>query len=241
MSLLVEALEQKTPEQIANLGKASDKCRDAGAHLVTIEAVYETTGATWSRFNIDFKTATGESLQITEFLGIPKDDSADAITKAEAATNRVLSVLGRVAKAAGIKDTKAAMQGGVAGTDAKGNATTTFPKLTNKKLTVISFTEIQPSQDETKAYANQEIDTMTILDKDGKDPMGRERAEALGAAAKSKFEIQFNKENVPACVKLRNELVEKSLRAPQSQPAQTQAQPTQTAAAQQTAADNDDI
>ncbi len=242
MSILLNTINEKTQDQINSLGNISDKARTSGAHLVTVAAVYETTAATWSRFNIDLTTAAGESLQITEFFGNAKDDSQAELDKATKANDRVASMLARFTKATGIKDIKAGTTGSIADTDAKGNATTTFPKYAGKKLTVISYTEIQPSQDETKAYANQEIDTFKFLDKDGNDGMNRNRVEAFEAEAISRIEIQWGKDQVPACVALKAKLAEQALgTAPAPTNPAIPTQPVQTQAAAQVAAQEDDI
>jgi len=239
MSRLLNTINEMDNDAIASLGNTSDKCREAGAHLVTIARMYETAGNGWDRFNIDFTTAAGEALDITSFFGNPKDNSPEEIAKAAKADKRVAAIIARLVKSIGIKDVKQATANSQSGTDDKGNAITIFPKVEGKKLYIVSSTEIQPDKDGTKAYANQVVDTFKFLDKDGKDPMGRDRLEAFDAEAKENITIQYGKEQNPACIQLKNQLLEQKLgTAPAAQQSSTPQQTTQPA--QQQAAVNDD-
>ena len=236
----MQAIEAKSTEELAALGNTSDKTRTSGAHDVTIEAVYETKGPTWTRIDIDARNAAGESVNHTEFLGTAKDDSAEELEKAAKATDRVMNALSRLCKAIGLKVIKAATVGATTGTDAKGNETTTFPKFKGKKAVFITYTEVQPDKTGQKAYANQIVDTSKFLDKDGKDGMGRDRREAFEVDAKNRIESQYGKENVPAVAQKLAQLKEQAITtavlpaAPAAAPTEgmpTAAQPAATATA----------
>jgi len=198
-SILINKINETTDKALETLGQASNKCRTAGAHLVTVEKAFVKATDTYEALTIILKTAEGEELRVFEFLSTPKDDSAEAISKAEASNTRVIAIVNRIAHATGMKDAKQVIGSATEGTDEKGGAITLFPKLANKKLTVITFTEIQTDKDDKKAYAVQEVDTFNFLDKAGKDGMGREIADKLGEAAKLKIEAKYGKEGV-SCV-----------------------------------------
>jgi len=207
-NILLNTVNEISEKELETLGKASAKCKDAGAHLVTIKKVYTKATETYQALTIELETADEEELRIFQFMSTPKDDSAEAINKAEAGNKRVMAMLNRLAKAAGLKDAKQALAGAVAESGEKGE-TTNFPKLVNKKLTVISFTEIQTDKDDKKAYAVQEVDTFNFLTKEGKDGLGREVAERLGEAAKTKVEMQYDKESLPIVLAKYTQTVER--------------------------------
>jgi hypothetical protein len=200
MSILLDAINGTTEKELESLGKTSNKCREAGAHLVTVEKAFIKATDKYEALTVLFKTEEGEELRVFEFLSTPQDESAEAISKAEAANKRVIAIINRIAHAAGLKDAKQVTAGATADKDEKGEDITVFPKLSGKKLTVISFTEIQPSQDEKKAYAVQTVDTFNFLDKTGKDGFGKEIANKLGEQAKLTVKPQFRKEAIPAVV-----------------------------------------
>ncbi len=198
-SILINKINETTDKALETLGQASNKCRTAGAHLVTIEKAFVKATPTYEALTVIFKTAEGEELRVFEFLSTPQDDSAEAISKAEASNTRVIAIVNRIAHATGMKDAKQVIGSAAEEKDEKGDAITVFPKLNNKKLTVISSLEVQPDADEKKAYAVQVVDTFNFLTKDGKDGMGREIADKLGEAAKLKIEARYGKGQIP-CV-----------------------------------------
>jgi hypothetical protein len=199
MSFITQEVNSMDQAALDSAGKLSDALRESGAHAATIKAVYETVATKYKALTIELETAGG-SVRIFEFAGMPKTDSAEDVEKANKKTKKVIDILARVAKAAGLKDLKAAVQSPQAGVDAKGNETTTFPKLAGKKITVVTFKEIQPDAKGEKAYANQAVDTFKILDKDGKDAMGRDRLEAFGKEAESRIEIHWQHTENPLCI-----------------------------------------
>ena len=108
--LIHEQAAALTPEQAEALAKVSNTIKTAGAHLATIKAVYNTTGekngSTWSSVTVDFENEAGETVQISEFFGKAKDESQAAIDKAQKSTTRLLGIMTKLAKAAGIPDLK---------------------------------------------------------------------------------------------------------------------------------------
>ena len=196
-SILLNTVNEITEKELETLGKTSNKCRTAGAHLVTVEKAFVKSTDTYEALTVIFKTEDGEELRVFEFLSTPKDDTPEAIQKAEASNKRTVAIVNRIAHASGMKDAKQCLASSSEEVDEKGAPITVFPKLANKKLTVISFTEIQTDKDDKKAYAVQEIDTFNFLDKAGKDGLGREIATKLGDAAKQKVEIAYGKDTIP--------------------------------------------
>jgi len=227
MSILLDSINGTSDKALETLGKTSNKCRDAGAHLVTVEKAFVKATEKYEALTVIFKTDAGEELRVFEFLSTPQDDSAEAIAKAEAANTRVTAIVNRIAHATGMKDAKQVIGSAKEDKDEKGDPITIFPKIANKKLTVISYTEIQPDQDEKKAYAVQAVDTFNFLDKDGKDGMGRVIADKLGAAAKTKVVPQFRKEAVPAVVAKLAQVQEQISSGGASTAASTQSEPAQ--------------
>jgi hypothetical protein len=218
-SILLNVISNKTNEELANLGNGGNKHNTPGTHLFTIASVYELAAANYSAIIIE-GTINGEDFKHMEFLGKAKDDTQAEIDKANARNERVAAMLSRFAKAAGFKDVAQAVSGATVETTDKGEKTN-FPKFVKKQLHVTTTTEVQPNKDETKAYANQVLDTMKFLDKSGKDGMGRDRLDAYNEEAKAKLEIQYGKEGNPACIQKFNELKEKALGiAPQPAPQQ---------------------
>jgi hypothetical protein len=199
MSFIQDHANSLTKDQQAKLGNTSDALRSGGAHVATIEEVFETQAANYKALTIKLSTPGG-SVRIFEFGGTPKSESAEDIEKANKSTKKVVDILARMNKAIGFKDIATGCAGAQAGTDPKQNATTIFPKYVGKKLTIITYAQIEPSQDGTKVYANQVVDTYTFLDKDGKDAMGRDRAEALGTDAETRAEIHWQHKDNPLCV-----------------------------------------
>ena len=204
--LLHEQAAALTPEQAEALAKVSNTIKTAGAHLATIKAVYNTTGEkngnTWSSVTVDFENEAGETVQISEFFGKAKDESQAAIDKAQKSTTRLLGIMTKLAKAAGIPDLKTATGGHQESTDAKGRSVVTYPKFTNKKVYIVTTTEVSgDDKDATKCYVKQIVDTSKFLDKDGKDGMKRDCVESYDAAAKAaQPAIAYGFEANPTCI-----------------------------------------
>ena len=217
-SILLQTIEAKTADQIANMGNGSSKLYNPGTHLFTIGEVYELTATNYSAIVIAGTTKDGEDFQHMEFLGKAKDDTQVEIDKANGKNERSAAMLARFAKAAGFKDIGQAASGSTTETTDKGEKTI-FPKFSKKVVHITTTTEVQPDKAETKAYAVQVLNTMKFLDKSGKDGMGRDRLEAYDAEAKPVIEIKYGQDQNPACIQKFNELKEKQLgTAPVAQP-----------------------
>jgi len=229
MSILTDLVNSKSDDQLANLGNISDRTKTAGSHLVTINRAYEVNAANYDAFKVEMTNELGESVEIMEFFGRPKDGSQEAIDKAAAATDRTTAAIARLSKAVGYKSLKQAIQGAQPGTDAKNNATTEFTALTNKKLIVNTFTQIEPNKEGDKAFPKQMVDTFKFLDKSGNDALGRDRKEVFEAEAKGRIEIAYNAKQNPACIQLLAQMKEQAMGVapaatqPVTTPAQQQA------------------
>jgi len=211
MSILINTVNEKTEEQLNNLGNVSTKLKESGAHLMTITSAKEISNNDYSYFVLEATTKSGETLTHMEFFGKPKDQSQEEIDKAQAKTDRTTAAIARIAKGIGYKNLKQAIAGAVQTTDEKGRQVTEFKAFENKQVTFCTTTEIQPDKEGTKAYANQVLDTFKILDKSGKDALGRDRLEAFDEECKNTIAIQWGKEQNPACVQLLNKMKEQAL------------------------------
>lgn len=243
--MLHNLITEKTAEELEQLGKTSTAIKESGSHLATIKSVFNTTGEkngnTWSSITVQFENDSGETVSINEFYGKAKDGSQEAIDKANRSNTRLMGIMTRLAKSAGFpeKNTLAAATAGhVEGKDEKGRDTVTYPKFANKKVYIVTTTEISADhKDPNKTYVKQIVDTSKFLDKDGKDAMGRDCIEAYNEAAKSTIEIAYGDEANIACIQALAKEQEKALGTAPAQ--QLSGMPAGTTQAPATA--NDDI
>jgi len=248
MSIVQSIVNNKTADELANLGNQSNKLFNPGAHLFTIGKVYELKAENYDAIVIEGTTKDGSDFQHMEFLGKPKDDTQAEIDKAQAKSDRAVAMLARFAKAAGFKDLGQAVGTATVEKTDKGEATV-FTKFAKKQLIIVTTTEIQPNKDGNKAFAVQVLDTMKFLDKSGKDLMGRDRLAAYDEEAKQKVEIKWGSENNPVCIQKLNEVKERMLGVASQPAATTGGMPTATQpavtggmpSANPATADDDDI
>ena len=233
---------EATKETLESLGKESTAIKTAGVHEVTIKAAYNTAGvkdgAEWNSITVEFENEAGETARLSEFFAVAKTNSQDDIDKANRTNTRVMNIMTRLAKSIGIPDIKAATSGFQESTDEKGRVTTIYPKFKNKKVNIVTFTEISADQkDPNKVYVKQIVDVNKFLDKDGKDGMGRDCIEAYTAEARTKIEIEYRSQTNPAAISKLATLQEQALGvAPQAQQ-----QLTGMPSATPTASNDDDI
>jgi len=245
-NMLHNLIDGKTKEELDQLGKQSNAIKTSGAHLVEILSVYNTTGDKngnpWTSITVDMKTEIGETIQISEFYGNAKSASQEDIDKAERANVRLMSIMTRLAKSAGIPDLKAATAGHQVGSDAKQRETVTYPKFSKKKLYIVSTTEISADhKDPTKTYVKQIVDTNKFLDKDGKDAMGRDCIESFAAEAKTKIEIAYGHTANTSCLVALAKEQEKALGSAPAATAPLNGMPAVTQTTPAATANNTDI
>ena len=200
MSIFLEKANSATAEELKSQGAISAAIKHSGTHNVVIEKMYETDGGTWKSMTIEFSTPEGETARYQGFFGSPKSTDQADIEKAESQTARVVADIARFVKAAGLPDIKAAAQGAVTESDDKGRTITVFPKVAKKKLIITTTTVIDGQKKDgqvlpDKVFVKQEIDTYKILNKDGKDLMGRDCRDSYDAEAKTKIEIAYGYES----------------------------------------------
>jgi len=217
-NFLLNTFNEKSITERENLGKTSDKLREPGCHLATIKDMYITETDSWSKVDVNFTTDKG-TVNISEFNSTPKDDTTEAVAKAEAANNRLQNSLARMFKAAGLKDMATAAAGATESKDAKGRTTIVFTKPTGKKLYITTHIEIQSDKDGIKAYANCVIDTFKYLDKTGLNGMKIDSREAFDTAAKDRREIYFRDDKNPACIAKLAQLNEQAMGGTSAAPA----------------------
>ena len=243
MATLHELAAEATKETLDSLGKESTGIKTAGVHEVTIKAAYNTSGtkdgAEWNSITVEFENDAGETARLSEFFAVAKDGTQDAIDKANRTNTRIMNIMTRLAKSAGIPDIKAATSGFQESTDDKGRTITTYPKFKGKKVNIVTNTEISADQkDPSKVYVRQIVDSNKFLDKDGKDGMGRDCIEAYTAEAKTKIEIEYRSQANPAAISKLATLQEQALGvAPQTAQQQLTGMPSATP----TASNDDDI
>ena len=214
---------EATKETLDSLGKESTAIKTAGVHEVTIKAAYNTSGtkdgAEWNSITVEFENDAGETARLSEFFAVAKDGTQDAIDKANRTNTRIMNIMTRLAKSAGIPDIKAATSGFQESTDDKGRTITAYPKFKGKKVNIVTFTEISADiKDPSKVYVSQTVDTAKFLDKDGKDGMGRDCIEAYTAEAKTKIEIEYRSQTNPAAISKLATLQEQSMGVAPTQP-----------------------
>lgn len=223
MATLHELAAEATKETLESLGKESTGIKTAGVHEVTIKAAYNTSGvkdgAEWNSITVEFENDAGETARLSEFFAVAKDGTQDAIDKANRTNTRIMNIMTRLAKSAGIPDIKAATSGFQESTDDKQRTITLYPKFKGKKVNIVTFTEISAdAKDPSKVYVRQIVDTAKFLDKDGKDGMGRDCIEAYTAEAKTKIEIEYRSQTNPAAISKLATLQEQSMGVAPTQP-----------------------
>lgn len=207
---------EATKETLDSLGKESSGIKTPGVHAVSIIAAYNTSGTKdgneWNSVTVEFETENGETARLSEFFAVPKTNSQEDIDKANRTNTRIMNVMTRLAKAVGIPDIKVATSGYQESTDDKGRTVTTYPKFKNKKLNIVTYTEISADQkDPSKVYVTQTVDANKFLDKDGKDGLGRDSVESFNTEAKARFEIAYKDQTNPACISKLATLQEQSM------------------------------
>ena len=207
---------EATKETLDSLGKESSGIKTPGVHAVSIISAYNTSGTKdgneWNSVTVEFETENGETARLSEFFAVPKTNSQEDIDKANRTNTRIMNVMTRLAKAVGIPDIKVATSGYQESTDDKGRTVTAYPKFKNKKLNIVTYTEISADQkDPSKVYVTQTVDANKFLDKDGKDGLGRDSVESFNAEAKARFEIAYRDQTNPACISKLATLQEQSM------------------------------
>jgi hypothetical protein len=202
MSIFIEQSNELTAESAKALGNSSAAIKTAGTHDLIIKKAFETDGGTWKSFTVNFETPEGETINYMGFFGVAKDTSAEAISKAEAQTNRTMADVSRIAKAAGLPSVKEMAGGAVQEVDSKDRPITVFPKIANKKLIGTTFTSIDGQKVNgsiapDKVFPKQVLDTFKFLATNGKDGMGRNCREAYDAEAVERIEIAYGYEKNP--------------------------------------------
>ena len=158
MNTLLDAYNEMSTEQQESLGKGGSKINTAGCHLVTVDSFMVIDGA---RAKIEFKNASGQSIDYTGFL-TNKDPS-----KVEAAVGRVMTTLARLCTAAGTdikkvlsksNDTTITYQSGEVSAEE-------YPLLKGKKLYITTNTIVEgDDKDANKVWVKQEVDTRHFFD-----------------------------------------------------------------------------
>ena len=223
MATLHELAAEATKETLDSLGKESTGIKTAGVHEVTIKAAYNTSGtkdgAEWNSITVEFENEAGETARLSEFFAVAKTNSQDDIDKANRTNTRIMNIMTRLAKSAGIPDIKAATSGFQESTDDKQRTITLYPKFKGKKVNIVTFAEISADvKDSSKVYVKQIVDTNKFLDKDGKDGMGRDCIETYTAEAKTKIEIEYRSQSNPAAISKLATLQEQLLGVAPTQP-----------------------
>jgi len=243
MSYLLDTLDTLDAAAIASAGNVSESIRTRGMHLATVTEALTAVGTAASGTSYEYMlisfTTPGGNAEMRSFKSTPKDPNDPALVeKSNRANKRDLDNVARLAKAAGLKDIKAALANAQSGTDAKGNAATIFPKLIGKKVNIAIFTEISAEdKDATKVYAKQTIDPYKFLSTEGTDALGRNRLDAFQEEMENRIEIFYKDDKNPACIQKLAQLKEAAL--PTAAPAPTQDAPATTVA--QSAATDIDI
>ena len=155
---LKDLYNELSEESKASLGKGSSKITQSGTHLVTIESMMVIDE---SRVKVDFKNASGQTIDLTGFL--TDEDHA----KQKAKVKRVMNMLAQMCTAAGV-DLKSVFAKSVTGTvDYKSGTVSTeeYPTIRGKKLYITTYTEVEADQrDIKKTWDRQVVDSFKFFD-----------------------------------------------------------------------------
>lgn len=210
MSTLANMYSGMSAEDKEKLGRASNKIRTAGTHLVSIVEAAEIDN---NRIRIDFKTDSGEIIDWTGWLN-SKDENGNEIPNI-----RTMNQLTFICNAAGVKlpavlgktinTTKEFKNGSVPAVE--------FPVLAGKKLYVTTSTIIEGDKDnDTKVYVKQDIDPFKFFDTKKRNALEIQAnipegltMDAADAEAKEKIEVAYKFLGNEACERKLLELTEK--------------------------------
>jgi len=197
---LLDLYNDMSEDAKSNLGKGGTKINTAGCHLVTIESMMVIDD---SRVKVDFKDASGKTIDYTGFL-TNKDPQ-----KVEASVARVMNILAQMCTAAGtdVKKVLAKSANGTIEYKSGTVATEEYPSIKGKKLYITTTTNVEgDDKDANKVWVKQEIDSYKFFDT--KKRNGLEISsdadegvtmEAADAEAKTTFNIHYKYTNNKAC------------------------------------------
>ena len=199
MASLLEQYNDLSKDQQSSLGQVSSRIRTAGCHLVEIDSMFEIDG---NRVKIDFKDATGATVDYTGFLET-KDKDGNVIPN-----SRTLNQLTFICNAIGLDLGSVLARGKATTLDFKKGTVdaTEFPSVKGKKLYVTTTTEVEvDNQNPDKVYVKQALDPYKFFDSKKRNALEiASKAdegvtmEAADLEAKAKMEVAYKSQGNPA-------------------------------------------
>lgn len=211
MASLLDQYNDLSKDQKDSLGQVSTRIRTAGCHAVEITSMFQIDG---NRVKIDFKDATGATIDYTGFLET-KDKDGNIIANA-----RTLNQLTFICNAIGMTLSSVLTKGKDTTLDFKKGTVDAieFTTVKGKKLHVTTFTEVEVDQNNAdKVYVKQALDPYKFFDSKqrnaleiaSKEDEGRTMA-AADEEAKARFEVAYKSQGKPAAEAKLLELQERS-------------------------------
>ena len=199
MASLLDQYNDLSKDQKDSLGQVSSRIRTAGCHLVEIVSMYEIDG---NRVKVDFKDATGATVDYTGFLET-NDKDGNKIPN-----SRTLNQLTFICNAIGME--LGAVLGRGKNTTLEFRAGTKdaveFPSVVGKKMYITTTTEVEVDQNNPdKVYVKQALDPYKFFDAKKRNALeiaGKAdegvTLDAVDAEAKATFATAYKSQGNPA-------------------------------------------